>query len=80
MMTNNPTRVNRTEVLPGISDHEVIICELEISPTTNKQIKRSIPLYIKAHLDLLSDHIKNIEITHIWSTFGTYSKANWKMG
>ncbi len=40
MKTNNPTRVNRTEMLPGISDHEVVLCELDITPTTNKQIKR----------------------------------------
>ena len=40
MKTNNPTRVNRTEILPGISDHDVVLCELDITPTTNKQIKR----------------------------------------
>ena len=40
MKTNNPTRVNRTEILLGISDHEVVFCELDITPTTNKQIKR----------------------------------------
>ena len=26
MKTNNPTRVNRTEMFPGISDHEVVLC------------------------------------------------------
>ena len=62
MITNNPTRVNRTEILPGISDHEVVICELDISSTTNKPIKRSIPLYRQANFELLSDHIKHIEI------------------
>ena len=40
MKTNNPTRVNRTKILPGISDHEVVLCELDITPKTNKQIKR----------------------------------------
>ena len=44
MITNNPTRVNRTEILPGISDHEIVLCELDISPTTKKPIKRSIHL------------------------------------
>ena len=62
MITNNPTRVNRTEILPGISDHEIVLCELDIIPATNKLIKRSIPLYRKADWKLLSDHIKNIEI------------------
>ena len=32
MITNNPTRVNRTEILPGISDHEIVLCELDIRP------------------------------------------------
>ena len=54
MITNNPTRVNRTEMLPGISDHEilVVLCELDISPTTNKQVKRSIPIYRKADMGI----------------------------
>ena len=79
MITNNPTRVNRTEILPGISDHEIVLCELDISPTMNKQVKRSIPLYRKADWELLSDHIKNIEIKilnspnssveYIWNIF-----------
>ena len=79
MITNNPTRVNRTEILPGISDHEIVLCELDISPTINKQVKRSIPLYRKADWELLSDHIKNIEIQifnspnssveYIWNIF-----------
>ena len=62
MITNNPTRVNSTDILPGISDHEISLCELDISPTMNKQVKRSIPLYRKADWELLSDHITNIEI------------------
>ena len=78
-ITNNPTRVNRTEILSGISDHEIVLGELDISPTTNKPIKRSIPLYRKADWDLLSDHITNIEIKilnspnssveYIWNIF-----------
>ena len=45
----------------------------------NKQVKRSIPLYRKADWELLSDHIKNIEIKilnspnssveYIWNIF-----------
>ena len=62
MITNNPTRVNSTEMLLGISDHEICLCELDISSTKNKQVKRSIPLYRKADWELLSDHITNIEI------------------
>ena len=68
MITNNLTRVNRTEILSGISDHEIVLCELDISPTTNKQVKRSIPLYRKADWELLSDPIKNIEIKILNST------------
>ena len=30
MITNNPTRGNRTEILPDISDHEIVLCELDI--------------------------------------------------
>ena len=58
------TRVNRNEVIPGISYHEVVLGKLDISPTTNKQIKRPIPLYRKADRDLLSDHIKILKYNY----------------
>ena len=44
---NNPTLVNRTEVLPGISDHDIVFAEIDICPKRYKQTKRKIPIYKK---------------------------------
>ena len=45
---NNITLVNRSEVIPGISDHDAVFAEIDIRPQRYKQDKRRIPLYKKA--------------------------------
>ena len=46
---NNPTLVNRTEVLPGIADHDAVFAEIDINPKRYNQKHRKIPLYKKAN-------------------------------
>ena len=80
MITNNPTRIIRTEILPGISDHDAVLTELDISPTKVTQPKRDIPLYkkadweaLKAHVDTLNTKIQtdaeNHPVETLWTTF-----------
>ena len=57
LLTNNPSLVNRLEVIPGISDHDIVFAELEISPCSKKQKLRSIPLYCNADWDSLAAKI-----------------------
>ena len=57
LLTNNPSLVNRLEVIPGISDHDIVFAELEISPCRKKQKLRSIPLYRNADRDSLAAKI-----------------------
>ena len=49
-LTNNKTLINRLQVIPGISDHNCLLVEGDISPIINNQSKRQIPLYKKAEL------------------------------
>ena len=42
------TLANRTEILPGISDHDALFAEIDITPKRHGQGKRKIPLYKKA--------------------------------
>ncbi|XP_072028355.1 uncharacterized protein [Amphiura filiformis] len=51
IMTNRPHQINRTQVLPGISDHEAVNIDFDINPTRKKQIPRYVPLYSKADWD-----------------------------
>ena len=40
LIIHNPSGVNRTEILPGISDHDSILCKLDISPSKITQYSR----------------------------------------
>ena len=58
--TNRPNQINRTQIIPGISDHNIPYTELDINPSRSKQIPRNIPLYSKANWDGLRHHLKGI--------------------
>ena len=45
---NYLTLANRIEILPGISDHDALFAEIDITPKRHGQAKRKIPLYKKA--------------------------------
>ena len=60
MITNNPTNINRTEVLPGISDHDCCYTELDINPMKHKQKPRNIPLFNKADWENFRQQMKEL--------------------
>ena len=60
LVTNNPTLINRTQVLPGISDHDVVFTEIDVSPKKNVQKPRKIPLYKKADWERLNHHCQGL--------------------
>ena len=77
---NNPTLLNRLEVIPGISDHDAVFAELDISPKTHNQLKRDIPIYKKANWDKMEEEMRNAQATietdsqnsdveSLWETF-----------
>ena len=59
-LTNNKTLINRLQVIPGISDHDCLLVEGDISPIINKQPKRQIPLYKKADWEGLRKYVTNL--------------------
>jgi len=48
IITNRPNQVHRTQILPGISDHNVVYTEFDVNPMRKKQTARKIPLLNKA--------------------------------
>ena len=46
--TTNPTLVNKTSILPGLSDHDIVIVEINSRPEIIKQVPRDITLYKKS--------------------------------
>ena len=57
-VTNNPTLINNIEVLPGLADHNAVLIEDDISPISNKQKPRRIPLFRKADWDGLAAYMQ----------------------
>ena len=51
--TSNPTLVNTVTVISGLSDHDLVLAEVNSRPELSKQVPRDIPLYKKADWDLL---------------------------
>ena len=68
--------------MPGISDHDIVFIEFNITPSKVKQVPRNIPLYNKANWGTIKTEINNLntkrhEIAHttsandLWNTFKT---------
>ena len=58
-LTNNPTLVNKVEIMPGLSDHNIIYTEVSIKPQILPQKPRVMPVYKKADWEALSCHMCN---------------------
>ena len=78
MLTNLPNQIPRTEIISGISDHDIVFAELNIAPTKLKQKPRNIPIYRKANWETMkteSDTLYNVVSTSsaedLWIDFKT---------
>ena len=60
IITNRPNQINRTQILPGIGDHNIPYTELSIKPARNKQTPRELPLYDRVDWHGLRDHMSKI--------------------
>ena len=60
VITNTPHIVPRVEVLPGLSDHDAVFCEINIHPQKKKQPPRLIPLYKNGDWEGLKRDMKNL--------------------
>ena len=64
MITNLPNQVPRTEILPGVSDHDIVCIEFNATPSRLKQAPRNIPIYSKAKWEDMKTENRNT--TFIW--------------
>ncbi|KAI8495879.1 hypothetical protein Bbelb_262950 [Branchiostoma belcheri] len=80
IVTNNPQLIPRVEVLPGLSDHDAVFCEVIVHPQKRKQAPRLLPLYKKADWDgirnSMADLAERMQLLkdtatteELWSTF-----------
>jgi hypothetical protein len=80
IITNFPSHFIRTDVIPGILDHDVVLAEIEAKPKTNIQRPRNIALYNKAKwvsirvdMETTTDKIKQMDyekkyVEEMWNT------------
>ena len=77
---NYLTLANRTEILPGISDHDAVFAEIDIRAKRYGQAKRKIPLYKKADLEgivsqiittnqYIQEHADSESTNSLWNKF-----------
>ena len=59
--TNNDSLVNRVETLPGMSDHDIVLVESEITQKRAPQPKRKLLLYNKGNYDKIKEELKSFE-------------------
>ena len=51
--TLQPDKVLRLDILPGVSDHDIVFAEFDLRPIKYSQKPRQIPLYKRANWDLI---------------------------
>ena len=79
-LTTNHTLVQKTEILPGIADHNIMVADVNITPQVGRQKPRNVPLYRKADWDgfrkfisnFASDFIinyENLDVEQLWNSF-----------
>ena len=67
-ITTNDSLIIKTQVIPGISDHNAVFVEGNIKATINKQKQRMVPLYRKADWDGLKEHVSKYVVSVMHST------------
>ena len=54
-ITNRPTLLKRLEIIPGISDHDIVFINTYLEAQRCKPVKRRIHLWKKAHTDKIKE-------------------------
>jgi hypothetical protein len=63
MLTNFPNMVPRVEIIPGVSDHQIVYLELQMTPVKERQIQRPVPCYNKADWDSMREAASKLSDT-----------------
>jgi len=77
LLTNDPMSCIKTEVIPGISDHEAILTSLDVKVKRITQAKRQIPQFSKADWISFNDHMRPVSQQIISSPSSTTTEDLW---
>ena len=76
--TNNASLVDHTEVIPGISDHEMVVVDQTIKPVYNKPKPRTTFLYQKTDWEKLRNRLSDLSSKIVSSVVERTVNENWE--
>ena len=79
-LTTYHTLVQKTEILPGIADHDIMVADVNVTPQVGRKKPRNVPLYRKADWDGFRKYIsnfasdfmtnyENLDVEQLWNSF-----------
>ena len=86
--THRPSLVNKCLPLPGLSDHDIVLVDTNITPARQKPLKRLIYLWKKVNITNVTNNLKvsldkfmdcsnmKTPINNLWSDFKTICLAS----
>ena len=80
MLTNQPDQVLRVDILPDISDHDIVFAEMDSRPEKHIQKPRLIYMYKKTNWGEIKEDMKalNESIASLYSSNTTYVNTMWQ--
>ena len=61
-LTTNPTLVDNVSIIQGLSDHDIVLIQVNVKPEVLKQVPRNIHLYKKADWDQLKHCMRDVYV------------------
>ena len=68
-ITNRPSLLNKCTPIPGLSDHDIVLVDSNITPARQKPPRRLIHLWKKVNLPVMEADLKS----NLQSAFSTYN-------
>ena len=56
----NPTLMDKVSITPGLSDHDIVLAQVNTKPEITNQVPRTTPLYKKADWDQLKQSMRDL--------------------
>ena len=77
ILTSNPTLVSAVTCIPGLSDHNIVLIEVAVKATQNKQKRRKIHLYNKADWTTFRSKLEDYQIKFLEEHYGKSVEQLW---
>ena len=76
-LTTNPTLITQVSCQPGLSDHDMVIAHCSLTPTTQKQKPRKVPIFRKADWSKFKSLMRDYQQKFLSSHIGKSVEELW---